>query len=113
LGETLKKFITLFKGGLGMLNIKPEKLELIDGAKPYQARPFPVPQSLEATTKKEVKRLTDKDVFDRTSDSEWEAPTFIQAKKTGDVRILTKFRRLNALLIPQVRPAHKYPILHG
>jgi hypothetical protein len=27
-------------------------LELIDGAKPYHARPFPVPQSLEATTKK-------------------------------------------------------------
>jgi hypothetical protein len=33
LGETLKKFPTLFGGGLGMLNIKPVKLELIDGAK--------------------------------------------------------------------------------
>jgi hypothetical protein len=31
LGETLKKFPTLFGGGLGMLNIKPVKLELIDG----------------------------------------------------------------------------------
>jgi hypothetical protein len=51
LGETLKKFPTLFGGGLGMLNIKPVELELIDGAKPYHARPFPVPQSLEATTK--------------------------------------------------------------
>jgi hypothetical protein len=53
LGNTLKKFPTLFGGGLGMLNIKPVKLELIDGAKPYHARPFPVPQSLEATTKTE------------------------------------------------------------
>jgi hypothetical protein len=44
LGETLKKFLTLFGGGLVMLNIKPVKLELIDGAKPYHARPFPVPQ---------------------------------------------------------------------
>jgi hypothetical protein len=43
-----------------------------------------------------MKRLTDKDVFNRSSDSEWAAPTFIQAKKTGDVRILTDFRRLNA-----------------
>jgi hypothetical protein len=40
LGETLKKFPTLFRGGLGMLNIKPVKLEFIDGAKPYHARPF-------------------------------------------------------------------------
>jgi hypothetical protein len=88
LGETLKKFPILFGGGLGMLNIKPVKLELIDRAKPYHARPFPVPQSLEATTKKEIKRLTNIDVFNRRSDSEWAAPTFIQAKNTGDVRFL-------------------------
>jgi hypothetical protein len=96
LGQTLKKFPKLFGGGLGMLHIKPVKLELIDGAKPYHARPFPVPQSLEATTKKEMKRLTGIDVFNRSSNSEWAAPTFIQAKKIGDVRILTDFRRLNA-----------------
>jgi hypothetical protein len=40
-----------------------------------------------------MKRLTEIDVF---KDSEWAAPTFIQAKKTGDMRILTDFRRLNA-----------------
>jgi hypothetical protein len=57
-GKTLKKFTTLFGGGLGMLNIKLVKLELIDGAKPYYARPLSVPQSLEATTKTEMKRLT-------------------------------------------------------
>jgi hypothetical protein len=51
---------------------------------------------LEATTKTEIKRLTYIDVFNRISSSEWEAPTFIQAKKTGDVSILTDFRRLNA-----------------
>jgi hypothetical protein len=109
LGKTLKKFPTLFGGGLGMLNIKPVKLELIDGAKPYHARPFPVPQSLEATTKKEMKRLTYIDVFKRSSDSGWAAPTFIQAKKTGYVRILTDFRRLNAQIrrkpfpLPKIR----------
>jgi hypothetical protein len=59
--KTLKKFPTLFGGGLGMLNIKPVKLDLIDGAKPYHARPFPVIQSLEATSKTEMKRLTDID----------------------------------------------------
>jgi hypothetical protein len=82
-GETLKKFPTLFGGGFGMLNIKPVKLELIDGAKPYHARTLPVPKSLEATTKKEVKRLTDIDVFNRSSDYEWEAPTFIRKDNRG------------------------------
>jgi hypothetical protein len=86
-GKTLKKFPTLFGGGLGMINIEPVKLELIDGANPYHTIPFPVPQSLEVTTKTEMKRLTDIDVLNRSSDSEWAATTFIQAKKTGDVRI--------------------------
>jgi hypothetical protein len=43
-----------------------------------------------------MKRLTYIDAFSRSSDSEWAAPTFIKAKKTVDVRILTDFRRLNA-----------------
>jgi hypothetical protein len=51
LGITIHIFLTLFGGGLEMLNIKPIKLELSDGAKPYHVIPFPVPQSLEATTK--------------------------------------------------------------
>jgi hypothetical protein len=46
LGKTLKKFPILFGGGLGMLNTRPVMKELIDGAKPYHARPFPVPQYL-------------------------------------------------------------------
>jgi hypothetical protein len=43
-----------------------------------------------------LRTVEDIDVFNISSDSEWAAPTFIQAKKTGDVRILTYFRRLNA-----------------
>jgi hypothetical protein len=53
---------------------------------------------LEENKKKEFKRLTYIDVFNRSSDSEWAAPAFIQAKKTGDVRILTYFRIVNAQL---------------
>jgi hypothetical protein len=79
--QTLKKFPTLFGGGLGVLNIKCVKLELIDGAKSYHARPFPVPQSLESTTKTEMKRFTDIDVLNRSSDSEWAAPHLFNPKR--------------------------------
>ena len=43
-------------------------------------------------------RLTQIGVFEKNPDSEWAAPTFIQPKKTGDVRILTDFRKLNIML---------------
>jgi hypothetical protein len=94
----LNKHPTLFKGGLGVLDIKPVKLELVEGAVPYHSRAFPVPQKYELTTKKEMDRLTGIGVFKKTHESEWAAPTFIQPKKTGDVRILTDFRRLNAVI---------------
>jgi hypothetical protein len=58
-------------------------IKLIDGAKPYHAKPLPVPQSLEETTETETY-------------SEWAAPALIKAKNTGDVRILTDSRRLHA-----------------
>ena len=50
---------------------------------------------MEATTKTEIERLTKIGVLKKSHDSEWAAPTFVQPKKTGDVRILTDFRKLN------------------
>jgi hypothetical protein len=100
MGKTLNNFPTLFGGGLGMLNIKPVRLELIDVANPCHARPFPVPQS-------EMKRLKDINVFNIISYSEWAAPTFIQAKKTGGVHILAYFSRLNAQIKKKPFPLPK------
>jgi hypothetical protein len=98
LSMTLKRYPILFGGGLGLFRIKPVHLTLREDAKPVHARAFPIPQSLLKTTKTEIKRLTKIDVFEKAYDSEWAAPTFVHPKKTGDVRILTDFRALNACL---------------
>ena len=98
LATLLKKHTQLFGGGLGTLNIKPVRLELKSDAQPYHARAFPVPQAYEGVTKKEITRLTCIGVLKRCHESEWAAPTFIQPKKTGDVRVLTDFRQLNKYL---------------
>jgi hypothetical protein len=54
-----------------------------------------------------MKILTEIDVFNRSSDYEWAAPKFIQAKKTGDVCILTAFKRLNAQIKSKPFPLPK------
>lgn len=96
LKTVLHKHSKLFQGGLGtLLNIKPVHLELKEGAKPHCARAFPIPQAYERTTRKELDRLERLGVLKRCTNSEWGAPTFIQPKKTGDVRVLTDFRILN------------------
>ena len=63
--RVLKNNQTLFQGGLGLLKIKPVHLELVEGAKPYHARPFPVPHSLEPKTRKEIDRLTGIKLFQK------------------------------------------------
>jgi hypothetical protein len=98
LKTVLRSHPTLFGGGLGTLNVKPIHLEIHDGAKPFHARAFPVPHAYEATTRKEIQQFCDIDVMEKTHESEWAAPSFIQPKKTGDVRVLTDFRKLNAVL---------------
>jgi hypothetical protein len=73
LSVVLKKYQTLFGGGLGLLRIKPVHLTLREDAKPVHARAFPVPQALMKPTKMEVNRLTNIDVFEKAYDSEWAA----------------------------------------
>ena len=107
LRTTLHKYPDSFKGGLGTLNIKPVHLELKSGAKPYHARAFPIPKAYEATTKKEIERFERIGVLMRDHESEWAAPTFIQPKKTGDVRVLTDFRELNKYIVRKPFPLPK------
>jgi hypothetical protein len=104
---TLEKFPSLFGGGLGSLNIEPIRLELKDGAKPYHAKPFGIPQAYLSTTKKEIERFEQLGIWKRVNDSAWSAPTFIQPKKTGDIRVLTDFRKLKEWIVRRPHPLPK------
>jgi hypothetical protein len=86
---------SVFGGGLGTLKVCPIHLELRADAKPYHSRLFPVLQTLYSTTKTEIEQLIKIGVLKFNNESEWAAPTFVQPKKTGDVWILTDFRKLN------------------
>ena len=107
LKKVLQSHPTLFGGGLGELKIKPVSLEIQEGAKPYHGKAYPVPQAYEEATKKEIARLCSIGVLERNHDSEWAAASFVQPKKTGDVRVLTDFRKLNVVLKRQPFPLPK------
>ena len=96
LKKTLKKFPILFGGRLGLLDIKPVTIELQKGAKPYKGRYYSVPKALEIPFRKEIDRMCLVAVLKKLSyddDSPWASPTFAQLKKTGDIRVLTDFRK--------------------
>mmetsp|Transcript_27043 Transcript_27043/g.74278 ORF Transcript_27043/g.74278 Transcript_27043/m.74278 type:complete len:174 (-) Transcript_27043:671-1192(-) len=80
LKTTLKKYPTLFGGGLGLLrNIKPVTIELQPGVKPVQETFYSVPHAYKQALEKEVNRLCEIGVLERLphdDDSPWASPTF-------------------------------------
>ena len=48
----LRRYEKTFDGGLGLWKTTPVKLELKPDAVPYHAKPYPIPRSREATTRK-------------------------------------------------------------
>ena len=95
----LKQYEDLFDGTLGAWKTSPVDFELKPGAKPHQARPFPVPRVHLETVKKELKRLCKIGVLRKIPDDddgrEYQFPTFVIPKKNGTVRLVSDFRKLN------------------
>ena len=98
LSKTLKHFKTLFGGGLEKVATKTINLEIKEGTKPYATTYYNVPKMYEKYFRKEVDRMVDNDILEcntHSSDSQWAAPLFSQAMKTGDIQVLTDFREMN------------------
>ena len=98
LAKSLKKFNTLFGGGLGKLDMEPIDIELKEGTKPYAGRYYNVPKAYDQPLRTEVDQMCQDDILkklDYNSDSPWAAPSFCQPKKTGDIRFLTDLREIN------------------
>jgi len=78
LKKTLKKFPTLFGGGLGLLkNIEPVSIELQPGVKPVRQRYYSVPHAFEQALRKEITRLCEIGVLEKLphdDDSPWASP---------------------------------------
>ena len=88
----------MFDGTLGN-NVGSEyKIELLEGAEPYHAKPFPIPRIHKESLTIEVNRLINIGVLKRKSTCKWAAPTFIIPKKNGTVRFISDFRELNKII---------------
>jgi RNase H-like domain found in reverse transcriptase/Reverse transcriptase (RNA-dependent DNA polymerase)/Integrase zinc binding domain/Retroviral aspartyl protease len=95
LKQLLNRYYDLFDGTLGHWKSEQYHIELKDDAKPYHARPYPIPKAYEATLKMEVERLCNIGVLKKINRSEWGSPTFIIPKKDKTVRFISDFRELN------------------
>jgi hypothetical protein len=103
----LRKYEDLFDDTLGNFETSEVKLNVKKDAKPCHAKAFPVPKNHHNTLKHEIHRLVKLGVLKRCSDSEWAAPTFIIHNKSGTVRFISDFRKLNDMLKRKPYPIPK------
>ena len=88
------------------MQAKSVELELKEDEKPFHARPYPVPKSLELKIKLEIDRLIKAGVLKKINHSQWGAPNFVIPKKDETIRFITDFRELNKRkknLIPSLK----------
>ena len=107
LAAVLKQYKEMYQGATGTLNIEPVHFDLKPNAKPYHAKPFPIPKAYENLIKDECGRFENAGIWTKDSTSEWAAPTFGVPKKTSDVRLVTDFRQLNKWIIQRPYPLPK------
>ena len=106
--ELLQKYKNMFDGTLGKYTGSDYTIELKEDAKPYHAKPFPIPKIHEPTLKKEVDRLIKIGVLKKINNSQWAAPTFIIPKKNNTVRFISDFRELNKRIKRKPFPIPKH-----
>ena len=76
----------MFDGTLGVYPHKKFHIDIDPNAKPVYARPYPIPRIHLQTFKKELDHLVKLGVLKPQNESKWTSPTFITAKKDGQVR---------------------------
>ena len=85
INKSLKKHENMFEGTLGNNDSNEYKIGLLEGGKPYHAKPFPIPKIHKETLKIEDNRLVSIGVLKRKNNFEWVAPKFIISKKNGTI----------------------------
>jgi hypothetical protein len=104
LRNLLKKHQSLFQGKLGTMPGDPYLIEMHVSAKPYRAKAFSVPVSMEPLMKAEVQHLVNLGVLMKVNFSEWAAPSSGVPKANGEIRFVTDFRFVNKFVV-----RHPYP----
>ena len=110
--ELLQNHEEMFNGTLGKYPGSDYSRELKEDAKPYHAKPFPIPTICEPTLRKVVDRVIKIGVLKKINSSQWAATTFIIPKINGTVRFMSDFRELNKTIKRKLFPIPKHSSLN-
>lgn len=95
--ETNKDAFVKEDGRIGTFRGKTvHKIDLMDGARPLQNRPYRYPLHLQTEIEKQIKTLLKQNII-RPSNSAWASPIVLARKSDGSYRFCVDYRRLNSI----------------
>ena len=95
--KLLHKYIDIIKGGLGKFPFPPLEIKTKDNLKPFNSKPYPIPQSQIPAVKKEIERMVQFNTIEECLDSPYISATFAIPKRNGLVQIVTDLRMINMM----------------
>ena len=102
----LKKYVNVFKEGLGVMNTFEAQLQVKEGAKPRFCKARPVPFTLKEAIDRELDRLEAEGILERVTYSEWAAPVVPVPKTKGQIRLCGDYK----VTINPVMEVDQYPL---
>ena len=92
---------------LGNYTGSDHKIELLEGAKPYQIKPFPIFEIHKETVNIEHNIFIKIGILKYKNNSKWTAPILIIPTKNGTVCFISDFRELNKRIKRKLFPIPK------
>ena len=102
----LKKYVNVFKEGLGVINTFEAQLQVKEGAKPRFCKARPVSFALKEAIDRELDRLEAEGILERVTYSEWAAPVVPVPKTEGQIRLCGDYK----VTINPVMEVDQYPL---
>ncbi|KAH8362497.1 hypothetical protein KR084_010321, partial [Drosophila pseudotakahashii] len=108
LEKVKEEFLTFERDGLGTTNMEKHSIELIEGARVFKDRPYPMSPAKQKVVEDEIDKMLELGVIEE-SKSPWSNRTTV-VSKPGKDRFCLDARKLNALT---VKDAYPLPSIDG
>lgn len=102
LDETIKKFPSFEKDGLGCTNLEKHEIKLVEGTNPIKDKHYPISPAVQAIVYAEIDNMLKLKVIEE-SNSPWSNRTTI-VRKPGKNRFCLDARKLNAVTVKDAYP---------
>ena len=98
--DLLNKYIDVFDPAPGLTNLTMHKIELVD-ERPVWQQPYSIPEPLRDEVYQELKSMEEQGLIEVDTETRFNSPLIIIRKRSGGIRLVNNFKRLNEVTVQE------------